>query len=133
MVLTINGKDFPLHWGLGALEMFCDAMECDLNEGLDIALNVSVAKVKGQDQHKYIVNLILAAIKNGADAEHFSDDVGVSYRQLQKFLDDAPANTLSDILDDFAKSRIFGRTIAEYLFGSEPEEQESEKKSPSDG
>lgn len=126
MKLDINGKEYPLQWGMGALEMFCDALDCEIS-GLDKAL------MPGKDQNRYLTTLILAAVKNGAEAESYNEDVGVSYRQLQHFLDEAPDNTLRDILEDFKRSKYFGKTIAAHLaLDLAPSEGGSKKKSPSE-
>lgn len=125
MKLEINGKEYPLQWGMGALEMFCDALDCEIDD-IDKALN------PGKDQNKYLTTLILSALKNGADAESYYEEVGVSYRQLQRFLDEAPSSTLPEIMEDFKRSKYFGKTIASYLFGEEEEEEGPKKKSPSE-
>lgn len=125
MKLEINGKEYPLQWGMGALEMFCDALDCEIM-GIDKAL------APGREQVKYLTTLIMAAIKNGAEAESYYDEVGVSYRQLQKYLDEAPDNTLRDIIEDFKRSKYFGKTMASYLFGEEEETNAPKKKSPSE-
>lgn len=109
MKLEIKGKSYPLIWGMGCLEIFCDAMSCDL-EDIDKALNPN------RDQNKYLINLILAALKNGSEVESAYDNFEVSYRDMQRFLDDAPDTTLSKILEDFKASKYLGKTIAEYLF-----------------
>lgn len=116
MKLTINGRQYPLIWGMGCFELFCDAMSCDL-EDIDKALNPNPA------QNKYLVNLILAAIKNGAEIESAYDPFDVTYKQVQRFLDDSPKTTLPEIMEDFKASKYLGQTIAEYLFDevSEPE------------
>lgn len=125
MKLTINNKEYPLIWGMGCFELFCDAMSCEL-EDIDKALNPS------PEQNKYLVNLILAAVKNGAEIESAYEPFSVSYKQLQRFLDESPKTTLAEIMEDFKASKYLGQTIAEYLYDevAEPEEEALKKGKP---
>lgn len=125
MKLEINGKEYPLQWGMGALEMFCDALDCEIGD-------IDKAFTDGKQQSKYLTTLILAALKNGAEAESYYDEIGVNYRQLQKFIDEAPDGTLADILEDFKRSKYFGKTMASYLFREDEVEDTAKKKSPSE-
>ena len=109
MILTVKSKSYPLVWGMGAFEIFCDAMSCDL-EDIDKALNPN------REQNRYLVNLILAAMKNGAELESAYEPFDVSYKELQLFLDNAPDTTLPEIMVDFKASKYLGKTIAEYLY-----------------
>lgn len=123
MNLKINGKNYPLVWGMGCFEIFCDAMGCEL-EDIDKALNPN------RDQNKYLLNLILAALKNGAELESSYDPFEVTYKQLQRFLDEADKSTLSAIIEDFKASKYLGLTIAEYLYDEVAEPVEEPKKGP---
>lgn len=120
MNLEIKGESYPLIWGMGCLEIFCDAMSCDL-EDIDKALNPN------REQNKYLVNLILAAMKNGAELESAYEPFNVSYKEMQRFLDEAPEITLAQILEDFKASKYLGKTIAEYLFAEVAEETQIPK------
>lgn len=127
MNLTINEKEYPLQWGMGAIEMFCDTLDCEITD-------IDKALFPGKEQIKYLTTLIHCALKNGAEKESVYDDFEISYRQLQKFLDEAPQETMTDIINDFKKSKYFGKTIANYLFGEmdESEEEAGKKKLPSE-
>lgn len=109
MNLKINDKDYPLHWGMGCIEMFCDTLSCEITD-LDIAFN------PGKEQIKYLTTLIHCAVKNGADVESVWDDFEVSYRQVQKAMDDLAPETYKAIIDDFLASKYFGKTVGEHLF-----------------
>lgn len=129
MKLTINEKEFPLQWGFGAIEMFCDTLDCEVAD-------IDKAFTPGKDQIRFLTTLIHCALKNGADVENYFDAFEVSYRQLQKFLDDAPQDTVANIIEDFKKSKYLGKTVAVHMFGEleeaetgNPEEDSVKKKS----
>ena len=120
MQITINDKAYSLQWGMGAIEIYCDSMNCDI-EGLDKVF------ILNKDQPKAIVSLILAALKNAAELK--DETLDVSYRQLQAWLDEADQEIFKEIMKDFKASKYFGRTIAEYLLGEPSEESAIKKKS----
>lgn len=118
MKITLKDKDYQLEWGMGALEIYCDNMHCDLL-GLDMVL------VPNREQNKAVVTLIAAAIENGLALQEPPQEMDVTYRQLQKFLDDAPQATLTKIMEDFRKSKYFGVTMEDYLLSTMGEEEET--------
>lgn len=112
MKITINDKEYGLQWGMGAIEIYCDKMNCDM-DGLDKITS------PGRDQIKAIVTLILSGLTNYSEINETALDV--SYKQLQVWLDEAPQDQYRAILEDWKASKYFGRTISEYLFGTAPE------------
>jgi len=108
MKLSINDKEYGLQWGMGAIEIYCDSMGCDI-DGLDKVFVIN------KEQPKAIVNLILAALRNWCELN--DETLAVNYRQLQAWLDEAPQDQFKSIMDDFKASKYFGRTIAEYVLG----------------
>ncbi|HVW99720.1 MAG TPA: hypothetical protein VHA52_04640 [Candidatus Babeliaceae bacterium] len=121
MKIVINDTDYGLQWGMGALEIYCDAMGCDI-DGLDKVFLVN------KEQNKAIVSLILAAVQNYSELK--DEPLTLSVRQLQAWLDE-DAKNLPEVLDDFKNSKYLGRTISEYLLGEEPGEVSIKKKSRS--
>lgn len=119
MNLTINNKEYGLQWGMGAIELYCDAMNCDI-DGIDMVTTVC------REQPKAIVTLILSALRNYAELHNQTLDV--SYRQLQVWLDESEQKTFNEIMENFKNSKYFGKTIAEYLFGQVADPTPSLKK-----
>lgn len=119
MKLTINDKEYGLQWGMGAIEIYCDSMNCDI-EGIDMVTT------QGRNQPKAIVTLILAALQNYAELNN--EPFNINYRQLQFWLSEAKQETFKEIMEDFKASKYFGRTIAEYLFGETPDPTPTIKK-----
>lgn len=117
MNITINDKEYPLSWGLGAIEIYCDAMGCDI-DGLSMVEDTSRPVV----MQKALVTLVQAALKNAQEIEGKTLDL--SYRQLQNYLSEVDQNVFKSILDDFVKSRYMGKTVGEYIFGVQPETEE---------
>lgn len=107
MKLKINDKEYPLQWGMGAIEMWCDTLNLDLTD-LD-----TMILAPGPDYIKQITTLIHCALKNGAEIESIHDDFEISYRRLQRILDEMPQEQYNAILEDFRNSKYLGRTISE--------------------
>jgi len=120
MNITIKDKNYRLVWGMGAIEIYCDTLECDL-DGLAMIEDVS----QPLKQLKAMLTIVYAAIKNGCEIDNVECDV--TYRQLQEWLDQAEQGTADNIMQDFAQSKIFGKTLSEY-FQTQPEETGKVKK-----
>jgi hypothetical protein len=106
---------------MGAIEIYCDAMDCDIDGLSYIGDNTNLKR-----KQKAITELILAAIQNGC--ELVNKDFDISYRQLQLWISEADQELFNKILADFMKSKYFGKTVSEHIFGITPEEPEVSKK-----
>lgn len=124
MQITINNKVYDLEWGLGAIELYCDAMDCDIDGLSYIGDNTDLKR-----KQKAITILILSAIQNACELAGKPFDV--SYRLMQKWISDADQEIFDATLADFMKSRYFGKTVSEHIFGIEPVEEPVKKKSRS--
>lgn len=120
MKLTINGKEYGLQWGMGAIEIYCDTMNCDI-DGLDKAL---IAE-RTIDKQKALNTLVLAAIQNWCELNDI--DFNLNYRTFQNWLSEQPQNTADSIINDWKASTIYGKTIGEYYFGEIPPDQIKKK------
>lgn len=110
MKIIINSKAYDLEWGLGAIELYCDALDCDIDGLSYIGDNTDLKR-----KQKAITILILSAIQNGCELVGESFDV--SYRQMQKWISDAEEKVFDAVLEDFMKSLYFGKTVSEHIFG----------------
>jgi len=113
MKLKIEGAEYGLQWGMGAIEIYCDRIGCDV-DGLDKA----IFSDKEIEKQKAITTLILAAIQNYCELHEIEFDL--TYRKLQQWLSDAPQNTFNEIINDWKKTMYLGKTIGEWYFGEAP-------------
>lgn len=107
MNLKINDKEYGLSWGMGCFEIYCEKMDCSLNDGFDLAFNPH------REQNKYFCNLVYAALQNKAELDGV--ELEVNYRQLQNAIDEAEDGLIREIEGDFLKSKYQGKAIADYL------------------
>lgn len=124
MKININGNEYGLCWGIGAIEIYCDTMNCDI-DGLDKA----VISEKEIEKLKAINILVLSAIQNWCELNDVEFDL--TYRKFQQWLSDAPQQTANSIMNDWKASKYMGKTIGEYYFGELPEPIEPIKKKTS--
>jgi hypothetical protein len=110
MKITINGKEYGLQWGLGAIELYCDHVGCDVDD-----LELAIGSSKSIDRTKAICTLTTCAIQNWCELNDITFDV--TYRKFQAWLNEQPQETANDIITDWKKSMYFGKTIGEHLFG----------------
>lgn len=128
MKIEINGKEYGFQWGMGAVEIYCDMMGCDV-DGLGLGL-MAETEIKRQ---KSITTLVLAAIQNWCELN--SIDFDLNYRKLQAWLSDQQQGVADTIIADWKKSMYYGKTIGEWYFGEVPTEEakpsQKKRKSPS--
>jgi hypothetical protein len=121
MQITINEVEYPLQWGMGALEIYCDLMECDLD-----GLGMVEDRTKPLQMQKAISTLVYAGIKNGCEVNDI--DCQLTMAKLRVYLDDAPQEQFEAIMKDFADSKYLGKTIRQHLYGDLVVEETDKKK-----
>lgn len=130
MKLTINGKKYELEWGLGAIEIYCDIMDCDISD-----IDIHLASPKLIQQIKAINTLTLAAIQNGCESTTPKIDFDLTAVDFRRWLETQPQSVGTEIIEDWKKSYYFGKTVAEHFFGEIHEEAKNpvvnKKKRPS--
>jgi hypothetical protein len=120
MKISINDKEYGLSWGLGAIEIYCDKHDCDLED-----IDLHIGSIKAIDRLKALNNLTLAAMQNYAEINGLEFAMG--YRDFQEWLNDQPQTIGDAIINDWKASKLMGKTIAEYYFGEVPEASEPVK------
>lgn len=109
MKVVINGVEYGLEWGLGALELASDELDVSQDMIIDSLM------LKSKEQQKTVVNLVLAAIRFWGLCQTPAVTVDLNYWQLLKFASDAPQKVWDDIINDFLHSKIHGQTILEAI------------------
>lgn len=128
MKLSINKKDYGLQWGMGAIRLFCDKMDCEFEQGLEMILGGGTYTVL--QRTKAVSTMVLCAIENYCRLNDETFDV--TFFQIEDYRDNTSQEKFKLIMDDFTSSMILGNTISSYL-GIVPEENKevSKKKSRS--
>lgn len=128
MNLKINGKTYPLEWGMGAIEMYCDRQDCDIDD-----IDIHLMSPRQIDSIRALNNLTLAAIENGCDCAVPKIEFDLTKEVFRSWLDKQPQSIANEIIDDWKKSFLFGKTVAEHFFGEVQDEPEkvNKKKRPS--
>jgi len=127
MNLEIKGNKYPLVWGMGAIEEYCDMLDCDITD-IDAHLTSDkvITKIKAMN------SLTFCALKNGCENNYPKIDFDITMHDLRVWLDVQPQEIANSIIEDWKKSYYFGKTIAEYFFGEIPEDKDKRvsKKKP---
>ena len=110
--LKFGGKVRGFQFGLGAVEEYCNLMECDM-VGLDMIATVC------PEQPKAITSIVYAGLKNYAELN--DKEIDFTYRKVQHWLDEAEQDTFSKIMEAFSSSKMFGKTLSEHFGGGEAE------------
>lgn len=128
MKISINDKEYGLHWGFGAIRLFCDKMECEYEPAMDMILGGGDYTIL--QRTKALSTMILCAIENYANIHN--TDADVTFQQVEAFRDDTPKAEFQKVLDNFMDANIMGSTYRAYLgISTEPATTASKKKSPS--
>lgn len=104
MKLTVKNKEYGLSWGMGAWELVCDKLGCDM-----FAIELGVLT----NDQKYLNHMAYAAIRNWCKINEDDEDAepDFSYRVFLDWMDNAPQEIADKIADSFMKSMFKGRTM----------------------
>jgi hypothetical protein len=102
MRLKINDKEWKLVWGLGALENLCNELGIGLQD-VDMAI---------LNNETIVLNkLTYCALQNGAEIDDLELDF--NYKKFTQFIDNADESVGREIMNDFMKSKLLGKTMEE--------------------
>lgn len=122
MNLKINGKDYPLQFGIGAIEIYCDKMDCDIED-----IDAQIFSKRTIDKLRAINTLALCALQNGCESANPVIKFDLTYRDFQNWLDTQDQDVANQIIAHWKKSKTLGIKVSEYYFGElMPDELESE-------
>jgi len=133
MILTINDKTYPLQFGMGAVERYCDQMDCDVDD-----IDIHLASPKLINQLKAINRLTLCGIENGCDLAKPKIDFDITYGEFQLWLDNQSPKMISDIISHWKDTSTLGVKVSEYYNNEllspedEPVKKVAKKKSQSE-
>lgn len=120
MKINFGGKERGFQWGMGCLEKYCDLMDCDM-EGLILFTYNNKAQIKAA------TSLLLAGMLNYSEIN--DEAIDYNYSKVQLWLDEAPQDTWTAIVNDFVKSKYLGKTIEDYFaVGSDDNDASVKKK-----
>ena len=129
MKIKINGEEYGLNWGFGAIRICCDLLDCEYEKVIEMVLGAGNYTVL--ERSKAISTFILSAIKNYGNIHNTETDV--NFAQIEAYRDDTPQEEFKKITEDIMKANIMGKTYGSYLgLSTEPEDKTAaKKKSPS--
>lgn len=120
--VNIGGKKRGIQFGMGAIEIYCDTLGCDL-EGLDWIFSGDKRMLKAMPV------LVFAGLTNYEELKDEGAEETFSVRKVQSWLDECTPEEYTQIIDIWKKSKYMGKTIEQYYFQSVEEEgtEETEK------
>ena len=120
-------KEYPLQWGFGCIEKYCDLMGCADIEGLNMIMGMDeyMIPIPKRITRKAIVSLIYAAILNGCDLADVPCDL--EYKHVSAHLDDVDQSVYEGYISDFNQSKLSGKTIQEWFSSSTTETNDKKK------
>jgi hypothetical protein len=123
MKFNIGKKERGVQFGMGAIQIYCDEMDCDV-EGLNHILNP-----QGKRLFEAIGKIIFAGLSNYCNLNDEIIDFNVV--QVQSWIDELPQEDYNAIMDVFKNSKMFGKSIQEHFdsvnVASEGEETDKKK------
>lgn len=125
MKINLNDKEYGLHWGFGAIRIFCDAMECEYEAGMDMILGAGDYTILKRT--KAVSMMVFAAIQNYANIND-TDISGLTFSKIEAYRDDTPQNEFKKVMDDFMGANILGNTYRSYLGLTEETPSTTKKK-----
>lgn len=128
MEISINGEKYGLLWGIVAIDRFCNLVELDVENALNL---VFAGDGKSQlSQTIALSKFISCAIDSYAKINKTKGNV--DYEQILMEFDNQGVKLVEDILADFLDSKILGQNVSDYLgITVAAKEEKPKKKRPS--
>lgn len=124
MKIKVNGKERGLHWGMGALRLYCEETGYSFEKGIEIVCGFGDTGIL--ERTKAVCIMLLSAIRNYGNI-HNEDTEDVTFFHIEAFRDETSQPEFQKIMDDFTNSMLNGKTIAETL-GIVPDQTNQPKK-----
>lgn len=127
MKISINGREYGLHWGMPALGDMC--------ETLDITIETCIELIVGGGNHTPFKRAKASAVAILCAMNHYArlnrlEAPDVTIYEVENYCDITPRDEFNRIKDDFSNSMINGRLVSEVLgLTSAPVQEQVKKKS----
>ena len=126
MKLKIKGKDYGLHFGIGATEIAANVFEKEEDE---IFFNSILIDLETKEQLGVSRELVFGAVANWC--EENDEELGFSYRNFLNAFNELSPDAHKEILSVYKKAYHNGRVVeeifAELLAAFEKDEKEDDK------
>ena len=114
MNITVNNKEWPMQFGMGAIEIYCGYMGIEhlgaayLPFGLNILgeFDPTITDLQRQKAMKY---LLLASIENYCNIN--DTQFAVTYAQLTAAIDEMEQDSVNSMIEYIRKYKMSGRTL----------------------
>lgn len=108
MKLTIKGKEYGMHFGIGASEMAAEVFQEDVN---DIFFNSVLIDLKTRKPLSVSNELVFGAVINWCDENEVKAEF--TYTNFRNMYNDLDMKTRGEILELYNKSMHNGRVVSE--------------------
>lgn len=107
MKFNIGNKERGVQFGMGAIQIYCDEMDCDV-EGLNHILDPN-----GKRLFEAIGKIVFAGLSNYCNLNDEAIDFNVA--KVQSWIDELPQEDYNAIMGVFKNSKIFGKSIQDHF------------------
>lgn len=134
MKISINGKEYGLHWGMPCLAEMCDILDCTIETCTEYI--IGGGEHTGFERQKFTATSILCAIRHYARLNR-EETPDLTIDDTLNYCDITPPETFALVRNDFLGSMLNGRSIADMLgialpvAGSEKKSQSASPKKSS--
>lgn len=105
MKFNIGGQERGVQFGMGAIQIYCDVMDCDV-EGLNHITG-------GKRQFDAIGAIVLGGLSNYCNLN--DEVIDFDLPKVQSWIDEMDQNDYNAIMGKFKDSKVFGKSIQEHF------------------
>lgn len=105
MKFNIGGKERGVQFGMGAIQIYCDEMDCDV-EGLNHITG-------GKRQFKAIASIVFGGLSNHCNLN--DELIDFNPNTVSSWIDEMSQEDYNSLMGHFKNSKVFGKSIQQHF------------------
>lgn len=110
MKITINGVEYGIYWGLNTIDAFCEMVDLDMTAAMTLLMKQD-SGIKGTI---VLAKFVTCAINTYAIINDQPLPL-VAYQKIVAEIDQKGPEYSTPIVQDFFKSYLYGKSVADYM------------------
>lgn len=119
MKINLNGNEYGLHWGMGAIRIVCEKTGFTVEKVIELVAGIGDHPT--MQRNLTTCDFLIAAIRNYNAINGTTGEP--TFEQVEQFNDEATPEIADPIMKDWISSMLRGRTVAEMIGVPVPEKK----------
>jgi len=110
MEIQIDGKEYGIYWGLNTIDTFCEMIDMDMTPAIELLMQKD-SGIKGT----IVLSKFISCAINTFAIINDQPVPNISYQKINVEIDKRGPDFTTPIVQDFFKSYLYGKSVAELM------------------